>query len=845
MALPTPTPTGTVIIPNYGFEDGDLTSWDVTNNFVGSGFVGVNTASPHDGSYIFAIDSSGGTGIVTVFNQVQPDCLPGQEITARMWLRRSDAGGSNGRLLLRWFDDDDNIISTSESRVYNTPEQWIDAQITATSPNGTASVRAGFVGTIDESDGDIRFDTLSWDYSIPFEAVVTSPTGNYTEDDELPLRITITGTTSVQSVEYFLMTHDGTDYEDPTSIAIVGSAPWAANGDPIAEGQYAVYAEVTLTNGTVLITNSVLFTVGPGTPPPTREYNASNAYTYLVGSNFAALGSAIPSTALVTGVEIVVDYDMTVLTRSKDIGLGPELANTDVAFDCVTGGVVEAALMSEDGSEYTVLGTEATEDIAIEREDFAITEEAITGDHRWIVMGANDPATVTLGEETFLFGMQPIAASEFINHSLGIRFYPSVGIKPAYASSGDACFRFFINSIKLRVYFDAGSVEYYFASPDKTQVIKGFLVSAEVLDGDFRTGDAEGILQLTPDLEVMDGTQTWIGNDWTIHSAYPPTDANQIGLVGDIEGEAEVGMEYNGLPTQQQVRDNRSRYEFITENFYGDKDLDSIYGVHGLPRAFAYNADFFYKIYTQQDPEKDKPRHIANHHYHLALGFEEGRVDMSVVGQPYNFDGSLGASSTGIGDRIVGLLPLSGTILGVFCTKSIWGISGTTVDNFATQVISPNMGAIEYTICDMGAPTYANSYGVYTLAQTQQYGDYLGSPMSQDISPWLRPRLLRKYTSDKEVVCAWPVRSKNQYRLAFSDGYITSMTLNGSATPTFSFQKYFYQPNPVDPYVSDDLFSYPALVPAAISSQLDDSGEERIHVAPYVDLVPFIVTPAP
>jgi hypothetical protein len=274
----------------------------------------------------------------------------------------------------------------------------------------------------------------------------------------------------------------------------------------------------------------------------------------------------------------------------------------------------------------------------------------------------------------------------------------------------------------------------------------------------------------------------------------------------------------------------------ISANFFGDLDLNSIYGAHGLERGFAYNGDFFYKIYTQPDAAKDKPRHVAYHHFHLALGFAEGRVDISVAGKPWNFDGSQGATSWAVGDAVVGLLPFSGTILGVYGSKSISGISGTTSENFATQVISPNIGATEYTVCDMGFPVHANAYGVYTLQQVQQYGDYMGSPMSQDISPWLRPRLLRKTTSDKEVVVAWPVRSKNQYRLAFSDGYIMSMTLNGQAIPTFSFQKYFYTGSNVDPYVSDDLYTYPSIVPAAVSSQLDDGGEERIHIAPYIDV---------
>src|SRR5574343_1378598 len=101
--------------------------------------------------------------------------------------------------------------------------------------------------------------------------------------------------------------------------------------------------------------------------------------------------------------------------------------------------------------------------------------------------------------------------------------------------------------------------------------------------------------------------------------------------------------------------------------------------------------------------------------------------------------------------------------------------------------------------------------------------------MSQQVSPWLRPRLIRSSNSEREVVVAWPVRSKNQYKLAFADGYVLTMTMNYGTqqTPTFSKQKYFL----FEDAIYSPEWSYPSIVPAAISSELDDSGEERIHVA--------------
>ena len=91
-------------------------------------------------------------------------------------------------------------------------------------------------------------------------------------------------------------------------------------------------------------------------------------------------------------------------------------------------------------------------------------------------------------------------------------------------------------------------------------------------------GDASGVMQLASDLEIVLGISRTIQDDWTIHSAYPPTDGNQIGVVN-------ADMSYNGLPSYGEVTANRSRYQFISANFYGDLSYDSIYGVNGVDRA--------------------------------------------------------------------------------------------------------------------------------------------------------------------------------------------------------------------------------------------------------------------
>lgn len=770
-----------VVIVNSDFESGNTGwtlsgPWAITNT---GGFSGAWQAT-------FNTGFNGGADII---NTAFYPCGPNVDISANCMVAQgaSDAGAAGAWVNLYFYDKDQIFLGLADGNhvVSSSGSPWKLSNVNTTSPANTAFVRIGATGYRNANNHPFFVDTFTWNLETNRTITISSPADDATfqEGAVVPFSITQGGTNPpIVSVEYF---------RGVTSIGTSTTGPnFVLNKSDIPVGVYSITAVGKDSENNLYTSPAIDLTI-TATPPDTREFKASNAYTKLVFENISGLTSNMPSTALVTGIEFILDYGITALIRAKDLLVtDPALANEQVAFDIVSEGVLEATLLSKDGTSYTIEGTAMTSTVPVIRSDFTIAETGLSEGKKWVVLQST-PFTETFGASDSLFGLTPIAAADFDQRSIGFRFYPELNAKPAYADSGDACFRFILDKVRVRVYFDAGSAEYYFASPDKTQVIKGVLVSSSVYSGNFKTEDATGELQLKPELTIMDGTQTYIGGDWTIHAAYPPTDANQIGDVTPAPEGTNVGMAYNGLPSYTAVTDNRSRYVFITANFFADRALDSIYGAHGLPRAFAYNGDFFYKIATQPDPDKDSPRHVAYHHAHLALGFDEGRVDMSVVGQPYNFDGALGASSLSIGDKVTGLLPLSGTILGVFGSKSIWGISGTTVDNFSTQVLSPNIGAIEYTVCDMGEPVYANAYGIYTLSQTQRYGDYLGTPMSADVSPWLRPRLVRKYTSDKEVVVAFPVRAKNQYRLAFSDGYVLSMTLNGQTVPTFSFQNYY------------------------------------------------------
>ena len=823
-------------ITNPSFETGDLTGWDQN----GGWYVSNTERGAYDGTYEAVHRSEGDWFLV---NQNKVPVVPGMSIRASCWLSPS-RGSDRGSVLIAWYDASGNPLGAPYT--WGTPTySW------GTSVKGTGSYRQSTINTTVPPNARFMsigvhikqytrsyfgLDKFEWNYVYDRKITLSSPQDGKTIQENTPIEFTVGVEGTSPPVEYLRLMRG-------TTLIHEFSAPpytFTLLTPPLGVGVYTAVAGIP--GGTTITSNPVTVTVQEAVVIETerREFNASNAYTYLVAHDFFGIRQTMPDTSNVTGIQIELNYSIDILAKTLDLQVGgPAESNPNAIFDIVPNGSLEFVFLRGGGNDFTKLGVPGFAPVAFDVTEYTVEEEAVTTDGmKWTVMEGPEQ-TATVGGEDFLFGLEAFSAQDITTDGVGLRFIPQLGSKPEYTGAGSAVFRVKINSIKVMVYFDSGSPIYYFASPDKSQVIKGTLVSSYALAGSYRTGDAQGVLQLLPELEVMDGSQTYIGPDWTIHAQYPPTDRNQIGDVQEREYGDGLGMAYNTLPTQFDIVENRSRYLFITTNFYGDKDWDSMYGVNGVDRAFAYNGEYFYNIYTQPDLEKDRPRHVANHHLHLALGYDQGRVDISVAGQPYNFNGAEGASTWAIGDQVVGLLPLSGMILGIFGNKSVHGLAGTTVDNFTTQVISAKRGAIEYTIADMGYPVYANSYGIYTLAQIQQYGDYAGTPMSDPVSPWFKDRLLRKNTSSKEVVCAWPVRTSNQYRLAFRDGYVVSMTMDDTkGYPTFSFLKYFITPPDENPNLGVALTDYPTIYPIAVSSELDDTGEERIHIANIEDVRP-------
>jgi len=285
-----------------------------------------------------------------------------------------------------------------------------------------------------------------------------------------------------------------------------------------------------------------------------------------------------------------------------------------------------------------------------------------------------------------------------------------------------------------------------------------------------------------------------------------------------------TAVEYPALAGTAALRLANTRYQWGKYNFYATDSRAKVYGTTGASRAFWASKASYGMIKTQDSLTLDKPKYLSMHcRAQLALGFSVGSVQLSVPGEPYNYNGVDGATESGMGDTITGLLESQGTSTIVFCAGSIARLSGVGL-SLQQETISSAAGAFDYSCVAVGAtPVFANQNGVGTLEQTAAYGDFVGQRATSSVSSRLLPVIVDDTSNLTAggVVCSYACRAKDQYKLFLRTGdvYTVSFTEEG--------------PKPMrGTYTEIEAAEDVALrVPMAWSSAVGSNGLEYIFIA--------------
>ena len=219
-------------------------------------------------------------------------------------------------------------------------------------------------------------------------------------------------------------------------------------------------------------------------------------------------------------------------------------------------------------------------------------------------------------------------------------------------------------------------------------------------------------------------------------------------------------------------------YRFHNHNFFASAGTFRTYAVNGVDDAFEIDEDNCVSSIliptvadlTGYDPDTDgappdaadKPFLLEEHNNHLFLAFPGGRVVQSVQGFPANFSGFLNAAEFGLGDEVTGLSSVVGSVLVMTTERETHGLFGKNILDWEKKLIGENTGGRLYTSRKLDTVYALDDLGITSIARTDQFGDFIGSTVSQLIQPIINA--LRDLVTDATIV-----RSANQYRLYFSD----------------------------------------------------------------------------
>lgn len=166
----------------------------------------------------------------------------------------------------------------------------------------------------------------------------------------------------------------------------------------------------------------------------------------------------------------------------------------------------------------------------------------------------------------------------------------------------------------------------------------------------------------------------------------------------------------------------------------------------------------------------------------LWLGYPDGRLVFSNVGNPLDFDPTTFSGMINIEDEIVELKVTTGDVLMVMCKNSIQAVKALSVGDtstgvvtdylFSTSTLTSNAGCISGSVHRIFDDIiYIDDRGLTSLEATQKFGDFETKSYSKAIQKTLNLNL-------PNIVGTYVDATSNQYRVLFSDGFGIIFTFN-------------------------------------------------------------------
>ena len=281
----------------------------------------------------------------------------------------------------------------------------------------------------------------------------------------------------------------------------------------------------------------------------------------------------------------------------------------------------------------------------------------------------------------------------------------------------------------------------------------------EISEGQTVTGLSSGATGVVRRALLRTGTWTSAGVGTlffdTITGTFTDNEAVQVGGVTKVTA--------NGASTAVTLAPN-GKFDFDNYNFFASADKLRMYFADGQNYCHEFDGTRIIPIRTGL--VDDKPKFVKGHRSHLFIGIQSS-LQYSGIGNPYSWTALTGAAELGLGDTITGIKPqrgdaTTGSLLATTENKT-YILYGTSSADFKLVLYSDNTGAYPYTIQNIAHAYYLDSKGITQLMASQNFGDFQAGIMSQAVQPTMDGKR-------NLAAASCTVRSKNQYRVFYSDG---------------------------------------------------------------------------
>ena len=210
-------------------------------------------------------------------------------------------------------------------------------------------------------------------------------------------------------------------------------------------------------------------------------------------------------------------------------------------------------------------------------------------------------------------------------------------------------------------------------------------------------------------------------------------------------------------------------YRFASGNFYALASSESLFMVCDQGKPWKWDGSAL----TEISDAMSGAAFIEVHTNRLFLGFEAGSIQYSSLGDPAGWDAvSGGAGEIGVSDSVTALSSTIGVLV-IGCKNSIQLLYGETDSDYVRKDYARGAGITADTMAVLGTtPIFKSERGLTSLQAVQTFGDFEMGDWARHVAPF--------FESLASPVCTMISRSRNQYRMFFSDKTALLATFSGS-----------------------------------------------------------------